>query len=167
MTLKNEFVLISIYYYMKLFVKFKHWHEKRKKNTFMQSEWGGGLSRSLCLQFAPVKHFLYVLGTKHHNMYCICFFSDLKSPAQILLSENIYEEIRTPPLNSLEGSSSDSSTTFLDSSTETDSTKSTNTTQRNLKNAGKKLRNAPRQSRKSAGSLDSTSTGKLNLIFKL
>jgi len=88
----------------------------------------------------------------------------LKSPAQILLSENIYEEIRTPPLNSLEGSSSDSSTTFLDSSTETDST---NTTQRNLKNAGKKLRNAPRQSRKSAGSLDSTSTGKLNLVFKL
>ena len=90
-------------------------------------------------------------------------FSDLKIPAQILLSENIYEEIRTPPLNSPGGSSSDSSTTFSGSSTETDSAKSTNTTQRNLKNAGKKLRNAPRQSRKSAGSLDSGSTGKSNL----
>ena len=92
-------------------------------------------------------------------------FSDLKIPAQILLSENIYEEIRTPPLNSPGGSSSDSSTTFSGSSTETNSAKSTNTTQRNLKNAGKKLRNAPRQSRKSAGSLDSGSTGKSNLIL--
>ena len=128
---------------------------------------GGGYQGVCVYNLHLLNIFLYVLGTKHHNMYCICFFSDLKSPAQILLSENIYEEIRTPPLNSLEGSSSDSSTTFLDSSTETDSTKSTNTTQRNLKNAGKKLRNAPRQSRKSAGSLDSTSTGKLNLIFKL